>query len=138
MKDEIKKKKKEYFKEVRANEPSKKDGRKEYWKEARAEWKKTEEEIRNKHVSRIDSGADPDSVLKSKANDKTISSSVKDKATNISQEVNTEGETIVLPVKQDNVGTNAGSAKNNQGGTIKAENMNDRAVLATKIQLNAF
>ena len=138
MNDEIDKKKKEYFKEVRANEPSKKDGRKEYWKEARAEWKKTEEEIRNKHVSRIDSGADPDSVLKSKANDKTISSSVKDKATNISQEVNTEGETIVLPVKQDNVGTNAGSAKNNQGGTIKAENMNDRAVLATKIQLNAF
>ncbi len=76
--------------------------------------------------------------MKSKANDKTVSSSVKDKATNISQEVNTEGETIVLPVKQDNVGPNGGSAKNNQGGTIKAENMNDRAVLATKIQLNAF
>ena len=138
MNSEVKKKKKEYFKEVRANEPPKGKERKEYWKKARADWKKTEEEIRNSHVSRIDSGADPDSTMKSKANDKTVSSSVKDKATNISQEVNTEGETIVLPVKQDNVGSNTGSAKNNQGGTIKAENMNDRAVLATKIQLNAF
>jgi len=138
MNSEVKKKKKEYFKEVRANEPPKGKERKEYWKKARADWKKTEEEIRNSHVSRIDSGADPDSTMKSKANDKTVSSSVKDKATNISQEVNTEGETIVLPVKQDNVGPNGGSAKNNQGGTIKAENMSDRAVLATKLQLSAL
>ena len=141
MNSEVDKKKKEYFDEVRANEPkgwSKRKEREAYWKEARAEWKKTEEEIRNSHISRIDSGESSDSTLKSKANDTTLSSSVKDKATSISQEVNTEGETIVLPVKQDNVGTNAGSAKNNQVGTIKAENMNDRAVLATKIQLNAF
>ena len=138
MNSEVETKKKEYFKEVRANEPPRGKERKEYWKKARADWKKTEEEIRNSHISRIDSGESSDSTLKSKANDTTLSSSVKDKATSISQEVNTEGETIVLPVKQDNVGTNAGSAKNNQGGTIKAENMNDRAVLATKIQLNAF
>ena len=138
MKDENKKKKKEYFKEVRANEPSKKDGRKEYWKEARAEWKKTEEEIRNKHVSKIESGDSPDSRLKSQSNDNTVSSSVKDKATGISQEVNTEGETIVMPIKENNPGTNGGSAKNNQVGTIKAENMNDRAVLATKLQLSAL
>ena len=141
MNSEVDKKKKEYFKEVRANEPkgwSKRKERDAYWDAARADWKKTEEEIRNSHISRIDSGADPESTLKSKSNDTTLSSSIKDKATSISQEVNTEGETIVLPVKQDNVGSNTGSAKNNQGGTIKAENMNDRAVLATKIQLNAF
>tara|TARA_B100000131_G_scaffold136559_1_gene133205 strand:+ start:832 stop:2238 length:1407 start_codon:yes stop_codon:yes gene_type:complete len=135
MNDEIDKKKKEYFKEVRANEPSKKDGRKEYWKEARADWKKTEEEIRNKHISRIESGADPDSVLKSKANDSTVSSSVKDKATDISQEVKTD-ETIVLPIKSDTPeGGNSGKAKL-QGGTIKAENNDDFAVLYTKTQFN--
>ena len=135
MNDEIKKKEKEYFKEVRANEPSKKDGRKEYWKKAREDWKKTEEEIRNKHISRIGS-EDSSGSLKSKSNDSTVSSSVKDKATDISQEVSTEGETIVLPIKSDTPeGGNGGKAKL-QGGTIKAENNDDFAVLYTKTQFN--
>ena len=138
MNSEVETKKKEYFKEVRANEPPRGKERKEYWKKARADWKKTEEEIRNSHISRIDSAESSDSTLKSKSNDNTVSSSVKDKATSISQEVNTEGETIVMPIKENNPGTNGGSAKNYQVGTIKAENANDRAVLATKIQLNAF
>ena len=138
MNSEVETKKKEYFKEVRANEPPRGKERKEYWKKARADWKKTEEEIRNSHISRIDSAESSDSTLKSKSNDNTVSSSVKDKATSISQEVNTEGETIVMPIKENNPGTNGGSAKNNQVGTIKAENMNDRAVLATKLQLSAL
>ena len=53
MNADIKKSKKEYFDEIRANEPSKKDGRKEYWKAAREEWKQKEAAIRGEHELKI-------------------------------------------------------------------------------------
>jgi len=129
MNDEVKAARKEYFKEIRANEPPKGDARVQYWKDARADFKIKENAIRKKYTDTITSSAGNGESINPKTNAADVTSK-------IGPEPNNEGKVTVVPMQRPQSSTNSGGGRASSVPHIASGNPNNMNTLASKIQYN--